>query len=40
MSSHLLPVYFTTTKYNRKQKKRKFTKAHQDHNFKSKVGGR
>ena len=31
MSSHLLPVYFTTTKYNRKQKKRKFTKAHQDH---------
>ena len=31
MSSHLLPVYFTTTKYNRKKKKRKFTKAHQDH---------
>ena len=31
MSSHLLPVYFTTTRYNRKKKKRKFSKAHQDH---------
>ena len=31
MSSHLLPVYFTTTRYNRKKKKAKFTKAHQDH---------
>ena len=24
MSSHLLPVYFTTTRYNRKKKKAKF----------------